>query len=165
METSQQVWNWINLLFGGVGIAIGMALFQFIYNRVGRSVKITCPESKSVVPHEVECRGIRSWLSRWGNQELWVVVRPLRASKYYPQGNMPAPGDKGEWRSLAYAGSSPDSELGDSFDVYAVTANYEGSAAIRDYLFESKLKNNWEGLSKLPNGCSIKASIEVVHQK
>lgn len=164
MDNSQQTWNWINLLFGGAGIFFGMALFRFITNNVGGRVKITHPKSKSAVLHEFECRGTRSW-NKWSNQELWIVVRPLKASKYYPQGNMPAPGTKGAWRSLAYAGSDPGSELGDSFDVYAITANYAASAEIREYLFESRLNNSWKGLTKLPNGCFIKDQIEVVHRE
>ena len=162
MENYQYIWNWANFLFGGIGIFLGMAIFRFISNNIGGRVKINYPESGSKVPHEFECRGTRSW-ARWSNQELWIIVRPIKAGKFFPQGNMPAPGKKGAWRSLAYVGSHPGAELGDSFDVYAYTANAAASSELREYLFESRLNNSWKGLTKLPDGCFFKDQIEVVH--
>jgi hypothetical protein len=158
ISESFQVFDWIAFLFGGIGIVFLSMFWQLRYLIL--KPKITYPSEDESVQHQMVVTGTYSHLVK--NQDIWIFVSPIKSGRYYPQRTPAVKDTNGVWRAIAYFGPNPHEEVGDPFMIYAVTANFQGTQAILNYINECIPTENWLGLSSIPAGCKERHSVHVI---
>lgn len=98
---------------------------------------------------------------------LWICVYSYenknsnQISKYYPLGNPPIHRDK--W-NLENREIGDNNDCDNKFDIIGVNANAQANEEFLRYINNSKNSNTSEGMTELPNGSSIKATITVTRK-
>jgi hypothetical protein len=124
------------------------------------SVEITYPVEGTKVEQTEAIKGVSRLVPE--GQEIWILVVPQRADRYYPH-NRPA--DvlvNGGWHSLANIGITED--VGDKFDILVVLVDGDAQDVFEDYLREAEEKKDWPGLEQLPDGAVIYDRITVTRK-
>jgi hypothetical protein len=96
------------------------------------------------------------------NQKIIVVVFNQEIERYYPQDQVITIEAKNTWSSIAYIGSNED--VGKKFDVIVLITNEEDSKYFDSYFIESRLTNNWIGMTQLPEEVLIYERITVTRK-
>lgn len=151
------LWNVLSFLFGG----IGTLLIRWVWLKVVYSIrpKIEQPADDQIVQHETVVRGRFNKFAK--NQQIWIFVSPVKIGRYYPQRTPALKDTSGNWTAAAHFGASPEHEKGDEFNIYTVTADFEGTNSILRYLMECLPEENWPGLAELPRGCKARHHVRV----
>ncbi len=93
--------------------------------------------------------------------ELWILIYPYAASKYYPQ-----PGgvsiQNGVWSTPVYIGTRDN--VGEKFDIIAVLADRNARAEFTSYIINGEKNNDWPGMDKIPDGAEAYDIITVVRE-
>lgn len=92
-------------------------------------------------------------------QELWIVIYPHTALKYYPINKADIQNEK--WELPAQFGESKDA--GTEFDIIAVLADKQAQEAFKSYL-ETSADLGWPGISNLPEGAEEYAKVTVTRK-
>jgi hypothetical protein len=93
--------------------------------------------------------------------ELWILVYPHEANKYYPQSQQ-ANIQNGNWSIPVYIGVKDN--VGDKFDIVAVLADKEARAEFTSYMIKCERIDNWPGMDKIPAGAKEYDRIIVVRR-
>jgi hypothetical protein len=150
--------NWISFLFGGIGTVILSLIWRLRFLIL--KPNITNLSEGDIVPHKTTIKGHYSRLKK--NQDIWVFVYPKEAGQYYPQKAPAFKGTNGVWEAVAFFGSIPEAEIGDSFEVCVVTANFRGTQSILEYMNKCIETGNWSGMNRVPDGCKVTHNVQVV---
>jgi len=89
--------------------------------------------------------------------KLWILVYPNTAQKYYPQHDSIKIQD-GKWSIKIRLGN--ENNTGEKFDIVAIIADEKANNELESYM-DSCANGYCPGLYDLPEGTSIKDSIEV----
>jgi hypothetical protein len=92
-----------------------------------------------------------------------LIVQPHLAPTFHPQ-NAPAIASDGEWSAIVYFGESPSRNIGERFELIAISANEEGSRAIAAYLEQAAEDGSFPGLAFLPEGTELQDQITVTRE-
>jgi hypothetical protein len=110
-------------------------------------IEIDDPTDGQRVQQQVSASGSHSGLP--SGSSIWAFTRPYRISRYYPQEPCKDNSDE-TWTCPSVALGQP-SEHG-RFIIVVVIANAEAGRIIADDFYDSKLRNNFRGMSALPAG-------------
>jgi hypothetical protein len=122
-------------------------------------VKITYPSNFATVNMNDTLSGIAKNIPE-GN-ELYILVYPHGVKKYYPQNSKMHITDD-MWSVPIWFGLKND--VGEQFDIIAVTADKDAQAAYTSYMKTCDKANNWPGLDYIPSGSKEYDKITVIRK-
>lgn len=138
-------------------IAIGLVLVSILnFANWGADFK---PDVKINLPHKayIEEDIIGTATNIPDGYKLWILVYPNTAQKYYPQHDSIKIQD-GKWSIKIRLGN--ENNTGEKFDIVAIIADEKANNELESYM-DSCANGYCPGLYDLPEGTSIKDSIEV----
>jgi hypothetical protein len=93
--------------------------------------------------------------------ELWILVYPYAAKKYYPQ-HEEVSIQNGVWSIPVGIGT--EDNVGEKFDIIAVLANRDARIEFTSYMVNGEKNNDWPGMNKIPDGAEVYDRITVVRE-
>lgn len=96
------------------------------------------------------------------DKELWIVVYCPSIGQYYPQNGSVEPNDLGEWEFRTYIGQENNSGL--DFEIKVVLADSLAQEIFNNYIAESEIKGEWEGIINIPEGAQTYAYVQVTRE-
>ncbi len=109
-------------------------------------VSITYPLNSATVQMKETIAGTAKNIP--DNQQLWIVIYPQDAYKYYPQNPVNVQSD-GSWSLPVQFGEAQN--VG-KYDLYAVLADNNAQKQLSDYITKSENAKSWDGMRILPSG-------------
>jgi hypothetical protein len=125
------------------------------------SVTIVSPRLGDLVPQEIRVLGVASNLDQ--TDEVWILVYPESAARYYPQTGPASFESGGAWSSSVIFVGGRD-EGGEHFRIIAVVANNEASSSFERYLAKGIETGSFPGLPDLPAGVTAQAAVKVTRR-
>jgi hypothetical protein len=148
---------------GGAVIGAILALIFLVPKCApGTTVRITSPTNEESVSRRVQIQGTSQKVC--ARHEIWTAVIPPDTARVYPQAGVAPVDDTGDWQALAPALLGVEGEtkdLGKRFDILALVVDKKGQRALDRYVQESKAKNRWDGMERLPEGVVAQDRVSV----
>jgi len=122
-------------------------------------VVIDSPEDGARVPDPaVQVSG--RWQHVPDDLQLWVVVYPMAALRYYPQERYQVHFlENGTWNGRAYAGTAAD-PAGSEYQIFVGLADADAHRELMDYMDQHP---EW-GMTELPDGFQLFADVTVFRE-
>lgn len=108
---------------------------------------ITYPSDSATVQMKDNIAGIVKNIP--DGQQLWIVIYPQTALKYYPQNLVDVQND-GSWVLPVQFGEAKD--VGTKFDIVAVLAGKNAQKEFNNYIDACAKTTLWPGINTLPDG-------------
>ena len=139
-----------------------LALFQVSEIQVSGSEKaqITKPKDGASVERQIQCEG--TYPIRMKKIDLWLIVRSVSTGKHYPVPISQL--ENGKWGRAACFGRV-NNDFGKRFVLSIVQSSPSANKELLKYREDCAMKNEWHGLSQLPEGCLYQHSITVSRQQ
>jgi hypothetical protein len=90
-------------------------------------------------------------------QEVWVIIYPYTAYKYYPIDKLNS--QNGKWELPAQFGEGKDVDT--QFDIIAVLADQMAQGEFNSYLETCRKVNQWPGMNNIPSSAKELARVTV----
>lgn len=116
-------------------------------------IKITYPLNTAEIQERIE--GTAKNVPE--GKEVWIVIYPHTAVKYYPIKEVSIQNEK--WELPAQFGESKDTDT--EFDIIALLANEQAQDEFTTYLEECEKSKSWPGIDELPEGVEIYDTVTV----
>lgn len=123
-------------------------------------IMITNVAETGYVEIDVMVKGISKSIPK--DKKIWMVIYSHSVNRFYPQ-NKPADMQvNGDWSSRCFFGIKED--VGQKFDLIAILADKNTQQLFNEHLEESRNKESWPGLEKIPDNSEIYQRITVVRK-
>jgi uncharacterized lipoprotein YmbA len=112
-------------------------------------IEILQPRNQDYVPYQTQISG--RYEGNLARRNLWVIVHPQGADRYYPQ--RPAEmREDGSWFVMAHFGQNTLEEGGKAFDIFVYLADSQADQVLREYVKKADETGIWPGVLSLPSG-------------
>jgi len=123
----------------------------------GPEIKIAYPLNSATVQMKETITGTAENIP--DGQQLWIVIYPQDAYKYYLQNPVDFQSD-GRWTLPVQFGE--EQNVGTKFDLYAVLADNNAEKELNNYMTASENAKSYGGMRELPNGTTKITKLTVI---
>jgi hypothetical protein len=128
----------------------------------GISATLLSPSEQPKIPVDYSQTIIGRITGLKKDQYFWILVLPLADTSYYPQLGPVVVGANGFWTLVCFFGLPKKPRYPEEFTMFLVAASPEANSSFEEYMKESRAKNSFPGVPRLPAGTSIIRAFNVV---